>query len=193
MVEDSADAKGVAPPPSWSPTDVEDWVEKLAASISGTIISATSEVLPTDEAIINQSVEHVKFSIGGRPVKDNEPAQILVLSMSNSELVFLYACEEIDGVVRFVHGVRPMFSGVGLQNQQGLHLAHDPESRALAVAPAAWWGLRYALIFLGELLFAKDGRLDLDSVWAVEKRFRVTEVFLAVLWVRDIPRQREMG
>ena len=56
--------------------------------------------------------------------------------------------------------------------------------RALAVAPAAWWGLRYALHFLGELLFNANGMLD-SGAWSVEKRFRVTEVFLAVFWVGD--------
>jgi hypothetical protein len=59
--------------------------------------------------------------------------------------------------------------------------------RAASTAPAAWWGLRCAVVFLGELL-----RADVDesgcfsmatSSWPVEKRFRVTEVFLAILWV----------
>lgn len=103
--------------------------------LAADIISATSQIVDSDEQIINQTVEHVRFNINGRPVKDDEPAQILVLSTSKSELIFLYAREDTDGTVRFVHGVRPMFSGVGLQDQQGLHLAHDPESRALAVAP----------------------------------------------------------
>ena len=54
--------------------------------------------------------------------------------------------------------------------------------RGLVVAPATWWGLRYAVVFLGELLFAADGTLE-SGAWSVEKRFRVTEVFLAILWV----------
>jgi hypothetical protein len=58
--------------------------------------------------------------------------------------------------------------------------------RALSTAPAAWWGLRCALMFMGELLL-EEGCVDRgDSVgvsWCVERRFRVTEVFLAVLWV----------
>lgn len=51
--------------------------------------------------------------------------------------------------------------------------------RALSTAPAAWWGLRCALTFLGELLL--DGDV-VGEPWSVERRFRVTEVFLAVLW-----------
>ena len=55
--------------------------------------------------------------------------------------------------------------------------------RALSTAPAAWWGLRCAFTFLGELL-RSDGTAVLGYNWTVEKRFRVTEVFLAILWVR---------
>ena len=55
--------------------------------------------------------------------------------------------------------------------------------RALSTAPAAWWGLRCALTFLRELL-RSDGTAMLGGSWTVEKRFRVTEVFLAILWVR---------
>ncbi|CZR64115.1 uncharacterized protein PAC_14012, partial [Phialocephala subalpina] len=53
--------------------------------------------------------------------------------------------------------------------------------RALSTAPAAWWGLRCAFTFLGELLLDESGQ-DIEAPWSVEKRFRVTEVFLAVLW-----------
>ncbi len=59
--------------------------------------------------------------------------------------------------------------------------------RGLSTAPAAWWGLRCALTFLGELVLA--GELDAEGntgKWSVERRFRVTEVFLAVLWVSAV-------
>ncbi|KAL8772031.1 MAG: hypothetical protein Q9209_002696 [Squamulea sp. 1 TL-2023] len=55
-------------------------------------------------------------------------------------------------------------------------------ARALSTAPAMWWGLRCALTFLGDLLLS-DGMGDPGNQWTVEKRFRVTEVFLAILWV----------
>ena len=54
--------------------------------------------------------------------------------------------------------------------------------RALSTAPAAWWGLRCAFTFLGELL-RSDIAHGQNGTWTVEKRFRVTEVFLAILWV----------
>lgn len=58
-------------------------------------------------------------------------------------------------------------------------------ARALSTAPAMWWGLRCAFTFLGDLLLS-DGMGDPGDPWTVEKRFRVTEVFLAILWVRQI-------
>lgn len=38
---------------------------------------------------------------------------------------------------------------------------------------------------MGELVLA-EGEPE-GKAWSVERRFRVTEVFLAVLWVREIP------
>lgn len=45
--------------------------------------------------------------------------------------------------------------------------------------------MRCALTFLGELLLV-EGKEEIEAAWSVEKRFRVTEVFLAVLWVGKI-------
>lgn len=55
-------------------------------------------------------------------------------------------------------------------------------ARALSTVPAMWWGLRCAFTFLGDLLLS-DGMGNPGDRWTVEKRFRVTEVFLAILWV----------
>jgi hypothetical protein len=63
------------------------------------------------------------------------------------------------------------------------------------MAPALWWGLRCAFTFLGELLLGEVGvspaaatatatkATTSTSTMDVEKRFRITEVFLAILWV----------
>lgn len=40
---------------------------------------------------------------------------------------------------------------------------------------------------MGELLLDEDAAIP-GRPWSVERRFRVTEVFLAVLWVRCISR-----
>lgn len=52
--------------------------------------------------------------------------------------------------------------------------------RGLSTLPAAWWGLRCLLTFVGEVMV--EGA-DEGGGWSVERRFRVTEVFLALLWV----------
>lgn len=65
--------------------------------------------------------------------------------------------------------------------------------RALSTAPAAWWGLRCAFTFLAELLHIRPGMGregwaaaivgTVGQTWDVERRFRVTEVALAIMWV----------
>jgi hypothetical protein len=48
---------------------------------------------------------------------------------------------------------------------------------------------------MGELLMEESGAEAVGVAWSVEKRFRVTEVFLAVLWVWISPlllRERKM-
>lgn len=66
--------------------------------------------------------------------------------------------------------------------------------RALSVVPALWWGLRCAFTFLAELLRIRPGMWregwvaiivgSATADWDVERRFRVTEVALAIMWVR---------
>ena len=59
--------------------------------------------------------------------------------------------------------------------------------RGLSTVPAVWWGLRCGFTFLGELLLSESASMHDGVGWSVEKRFRVTEVFLAILWVRASP------
>ncbi|ODH46751.1 hypothetical protein GX48_07151 [Paracoccidioides brasiliensis] len=64
--------------------------------------------------------------------------------------------------------------------------------RGLSVLPAAWWGLRCAFMFLAELLrirpqFWHEGWtaaivMSTSGDWDVERRFRVIEVALAIIW-----------
>ncbi|PGH09507.1 hypothetical protein GX51_00612 [Blastomyces parvus] len=64
--------------------------------------------------------------------------------------------------------------------------------RGLSILPATWWGLRCAFTFLAELLrirpqFWHEGWTSAivrgaAADWDVERRFRVTEVALAIIW-----------
>lgn len=103
--------------------------------LAATVISSEIETVPTLDQTIHQTVEDEKFTINGRPVSADEPPQVLVLSTSSCELFFLYVQEAHDGSLRFVYAKRPLLSGTDLGQQLGIHLARDPESRALAVAP----------------------------------------------------------
>lgn len=65
--------------------------------------------------------------------------------------------------------------------------------RAMSTVPSAWWGLRCAFTFLAELLHIRPGMGregwaaaivgSVGQEWDVERRFRVTEVALAIMWV----------
>lgn len=70
--------------------------------------------------------------------------------------------------------------------------------RAMSVGPALWWGLRCAFTFLAELLRIRPGSMwregwvaivvsSAAADWDVERRFRVTEVALAIMWVCSLP------
>ncbi|GJE99007.1 acetyl-CoA synthetase-like protein [Phanerochaete sordida] len=44
VIEDSTDAKGVAPPPSWSAADVQIWLENVAQSVNGEAVSLVTDI-----------------------------------------------------------------------------------------------------------------------------------------------------
>jgi hypothetical protein len=103
--------------------------------LAATVISSTIETVSTLEQTLHQTVEDEKFTINGHLVGEDEPAQILVLSTSSCELYFLYVHQAYDGSNRFIYAKRPLLVGTNLSQQLGVHLAKDPESRAIAVAP----------------------------------------------------------
>lgn len=63
--------------------------------------------------------------------------------------------------------------------------------RALSIAPAGWWGLRCGLTFLVALLSDEEeaAAAAVGLAWSVERRFRITEVFLAIIWVSGSRRE----
>ncbi|KAK6428232.1 hypothetical protein LTR95_015626, partial [Oleoguttula sp. CCFEE 5521] len=78
---------------------------------------------------------HTKDEIAGlHPTQKSYPPQLLVLTMSSDEMVFLYLEEPSPGELRFVHQAAPIASMDRILFQAGEHLAIDPHSRALAVA-----------------------------------------------------------
>ena len=53
-----------------------------------------------------------------------------------------------------------------------------------STTPALWWGLQSATKFLFELVWS-------DGLWNHEKKSRVTEVALAIIWVSMAPSKRK--
>jgi hypothetical protein len=95
--------------------------------LAAKVISAKLEPIPVLEATINQSGDDERFTIGGQPVKEGGPPQILVLSTASCQLIFVYAQDRYDGSVRFVYAKRPLLGGMKLAERIGRHLAVDPE------------------------------------------------------------------
>ena len=54
--------------------------------------------------------------------------------------------------------------------------------RALSMGPALWWGIRCVYTLSRELLWGEVFPTQAPALDA-EKRFRITEVFLSILWV----------
>ncbi|RMZ89326.1 hypothetical protein DV736_g3444, partial [Chaetothyriales sp. CBS 134916] len=102
------------------------------------VISAPTEVEKVDvlEQIVNQTVEKEHYVIGGKPLPDDYPAQILVLALAACELAFVYVQQEPSGACTFRWARRPILAGCDLPDKFCKTLAIDPGSRALAFAPS---------------------------------------------------------
>ena len=119
--------------------------------LAAKVITATAEPIDFPDQVVQQTVEEERYVVGGKPLPDDHPPQILVLSLASCELVLVYAQEHPDGTVAFQWARRPVMSGVDLPDKFGRHLAVDPgyvhhrhdahtlssrSSRALAFAPS---------------------------------------------------------
>lgn len=56
--------------------------------------------------------------------------------------------------------------------------------RLLSVVPAVWWGLPSALRFLVQVYHLVLAEVPRELKWSFDNRLRLTENFLAILWVR---------
>ncbi|RMD40914.1 hypothetical protein DV735_g4190, partial [Chaetothyriales sp. CBS 134920] len=102
------------------------------------VVSAPTEVEKVDvlEQIVNQTVEKEQYVIGGKPLPDDYPAQILVLALASCELAFVYVQQAPSGACTFQWALRPILTGCDLPGNFCKTLAIDPNSRALAFAPS---------------------------------------------------------
>ncbi|KAK5943981.1 hypothetical protein PMZ80_003262 [Knufia obscura] len=113
--------------------DLELGVQILSAKV----ISAEEYVLSTEDAILENGRDEIRYKIRGQPCDDSQPPQIVVLSTALGELVYVYAKTLLNGSVQFVHARRQILGdGYHWPRKYGKQLVVDPQSRALAVASA---------------------------------------------------------
>lgn len=101
--------------------ELELGVQILAAKV----ISAESYFLSFPDAILENGRDEVRFKIRGEPCEDDQPPQIVVLSVASSELVFLYARNLPNGEVQFIQARRSILGGLPLPVPFGKQLAID--------------------------------------------------------------------
>ncbi|KZF23443.1 hypothetical protein L228DRAFT_238011 [Xylona heveae TC161] len=89
------------------------------------------------------------------------PPQVLLLSLSTRELLFLFALDRDDGGVDFFTSYKPLPEQRSFLEQPGRHLAVDSKSRALAVAAHESSFSIYSLKNMTRL--GTEAKLDPDS------------------------------
>lgn len=104
--------------------DLELGVQILSAKV----ISAEEYVLSTEDAILENGRDEIRYKIRGQPCDDSQPPQIVALSTALGELVYVYAKTLLGGNVQFVHARRQIL-GHGYQwpRKYGKQLAVDPQ------------------------------------------------------------------
>lgn len=101
--------------------ELELGVQILAAKV----ISAEAYLLPLQDAILENGRDEVRFKIRGQPCEDDQPPQIVVLSVASGEFVFAYAKDLPNGEVQFIAARRSILGNLPLPRAYGKHLAID--------------------------------------------------------------------
>jgi hypothetical protein len=102
-------------------------LELGAAILDAKVISAELETVPTLDAILNQERDQEQYSIRGKPVDNDHPAQILVLVTADNDLIYLYARESTSGDVHLVFAKRPHLRGLLMFESECRDIAVDPQ------------------------------------------------------------------
>ena len=95
--------------------------------LAAKVISAEQYMLNTQDAILENGKDEIRFRLRGKPCDDSQPPQIVVLSMATSELLFIYAKDMPNGHVQFVQARRSILGGCLWPRKYGKHLAVDRE------------------------------------------------------------------
>ncbi|KAJ5142770.1 uncharacterized protein N7515_001557 [Penicillium bovifimosum] len=133
---------------------LEDVVDKT--DIQGSIIGA--KVINIGSLLPWEPLAPSRLTVSS-PITENLPAQILFLSTSSDELLFMYCSDK--GEDPFVSYSRPLPRDVGLAERYGAHIAVDPRSRAVAVcASRGFFGLLWLKSHDDIRMQMAQGKLD---------------------------------
>ncbi|KAK5044497.1 hypothetical protein LTR84_010708 [Exophiala bonariae] len=110
--------------------------------LAAQVVSAKLQIVEIMDEIIKQERDQEQYSLHGHPIDDSHPPQLLVLSTSSNELIYIYARENSSGDARFIFAKRSLLRGVNLPLRQCRHMAVDSDSnstcsRALAIASSS--------------------------------------------------------
>ena len=94
--------------------------------LAAKVVSAHVEPIPVLEATLEQEI-YSTFVLRGKPVPEDQPPQLLVLSTASSEIIFVYAKDLYDGSVSFRYARRPLLGGVDLPSRFCRQMAVDSE------------------------------------------------------------------
>lgn len=110
--------------------------------LAALVVSAKLQIVEVMDEIIKQERDQEQYTLDGHPIEDSHPPQLLVLSTSSNELIYVYARENFSGDARFVFAKRSLLRGVNLPLRQCRHMSVDSDSnstssRALAIASSS--------------------------------------------------------
>lgn len=95
--------------------------------LAAKVISARVEIVPIVDAILSYGRDQERYMIDGRPVKETDPPQILVLCTFDNEMIYLYAKDGPSGDTKFFFAKRSLYPGLVLPDRQCQHMAVDQE------------------------------------------------------------------
>lgn len=95
--------------------------------LAAQVISAKLQVVPIIDLILKRERDQEQYSLDGQPIEEFHPPQLLVLSTSSNELIYVYARENSSGDARFVFAKKSLLRGVNLPLRQCRHMAVDHE------------------------------------------------------------------
>ena len=95
--------------------------------LAADVLSADKEAIPVLEQVLEQKHETERFLINGKPVANDVPPQILVITIATGQVLFLYAKTPYQGDTHFFPAKLTMPREVASSQSFGRQVAVDPK------------------------------------------------------------------